>query len=214
MNLSSHVSYPGRLQMLESETLSSTLDLLKVGIILTDEAARILHANFTGRAFLIDGSALTRSGAKLSARDRQSARELAQAIAVSATSTASDLPKFGIAVPIVAFDGDDLAAWVLPIIGSDGRDAARVAVFVRSLEDKSTFPAEMFRRRFGATRAECRVLILLSQGMTVKDAAQRLGVSLTTVKTHLGNLFAKTGTQRQIDLVRLATNAVAPASTC
>jgi DNA-binding CsgD family transcriptional regulator len=54
--------------------------------------------------------------------------------------------------------------------------------------------------------------MLLTQGMTTKNAAEALGTSPTTVKTHIGHLFEKTGTQRQADLVRLAMSAFAPAS--
>lgn len=193
--------------------LLNTLDLLKVGIILTDAGARIAHANHAGLAFLADGSALRRSGGRLSAQDRKSARDLAQAIAEAANGGTINIPKLGIAVPITGLDGRDLAAWVLPLNGKSQYDhAACVAVFVRELGDTSLFPAELFRRRFGATPAECRVLTLLSQGMTTRDAAEALGVSTATVKTHLGHLFEKTGTQRQSDLIRLAASAFAPAS--
>jgi DNA-binding CsgD family transcriptional regulator len=34
---------------------------------------------------------------------------------------------------------------------------------------------------------------------------------MPTAKTHLQNLFAKTGTQRQADLIKLATIATSPA---
>ena len=42
------------------------------------------------------------------------------------------------------------------------------------------------------------------QGMTAEDTAEALGISEATVKIHLKNLFAKTGADRQSDLVRLA----------
>ena len=127
------------------------------------------------------------------------------------------IPKLGIAVPITGIDKRDLAAWVLPLDRGLRRDlastfAAHTAVFVRELGDASPFPAELFVRRFGITPAECQVLMLLTQGMTTKDAAEALGTSLTTVKTHIGHLFEKTETQRQADLVRLAMSAFAPAS--
>jgi DNA-binding CsgD family transcriptional regulator len=34
---------------------------------------------------------------------------------------------------------------------------------------------------------------------------------MPTAKTHLQSLFAKTGTQRQADLIKLATIAISPA---
>jgi DNA-binding CsgD family transcriptional regulator len=56
------------------------------------------------------------------------------------------------------------------------------------------------------------VLILLAKGLKLREAAETLGISETTAKTHLQHLFQKTDTQRQADLVRLVTSALAPAA--
>ena len=53
--------------------------------------------------------------------------------------------------------------------------------------------------------------MMLVQGMTVAETCDALGVGEPTVKTHLARLFAKTGTERQADLMRLAMSALAPA---
>lgn len=68
---------------------------------------------------------------------------------------------------------------------------------------------ELLCRAFRFTPAEARLASLLLQGKTPKDAAQALGVSWNTVRTQLRQLFAKTGTDRQVSLVR-ALLAVAP----
>jgi DNA-binding CsgD family transcriptional regulator len=41
-------------------------------------------------------------------------------------------------------------------------------------------------------------------------AAEALGISETTVKTHLRNLFQKTDCRRQADLVKLVAGAASP----
>ena len=46
--------------------------------------------------------------------------------------------------------------------------------------------------------------------MTISEAAETLGISPPTARTHLARLFDKTGTSRQTDLVRLAMSALAP----
>ena len=68
-------------------------------------------------------------------------------------------------------------------------------------------------KRYRITPAESRVLMMLAQGMLLQETADALGVSLPTVKTHLAHVFAKTGTKRQTDLVRLVMSAFAPAAT-
>jgi DNA-binding CsgD family transcriptional regulator len=125
------------------------------------------------------------------------------------------MPSSGIALPIPRAKGEDLAAWVLPLdAGLRGElaapFAASVAVFVRELGDTSPFPGELFVKRYGITPAECRVLMLLVQGMTPAEIADCLGLSLPTVKTHLTRVFDKTGAHGQAALMRLAVSALAP----
>lgn len=54
----------------------------------------------------------------------------------------------------------------------------------------------------GCTRAEVRLLVVLLEGSGLPEAAEKLCVSQNTVKTQLAGLFQKTGTRRQVDLVR------------
>jgi DNA-binding CsgD family transcriptional regulator len=69
---------------------------------------------------------------------------------------------------------------------------------------------EAFAELYGLTAAECRVLQLVAEGHTPQEAADRLALSLATVKTHLQRVFAKTNTGRQADLVRLVAQVAAP----
>ncbi|MCC7253579.1 LuxR C-terminal-related transcriptional regulator [Hyphomicrobium sp.] len=202
---------------LERSMLAAALDRLAVGVVLTDGDGRIVHVNEAATRYLDDGNALRRIGDQLAVGDPASARDLAQAIAEAASGTTIDIPRSGIVVPLKRRGGGDLAAWVLPLDHGLRQEfgagfAAKVAVFIRDLGDTSPFPAELFVRRFAITPAECRLLVLLVQGMTVTEAADTLGISLPTARTHLAHLFEKTGTSRQIDLVRLAMRALSPVS--
>ena len=55
----------------------------------------------------------------------------------------------------------------------------------------------------GLTRAEAAFLGEIVKGDGLQAAADRLGVSLATARTHLRHVFEKTGTQRQAELVGL-----------
>ncbi|MCC7253140.1 LuxR C-terminal-related transcriptional regulator [Hyphomicrobium sp.] len=202
---------------LESDTLSATLDHMRAGIILTDGTGRIAHANAAAQHHLEAATALRRDGDMLSARAPEAARDLARAIQSAASGTTVDIPSGGFVIPIGDARGSDLAAWVLPLDSGLRRDLggsfeARVAVFVRALGDTSPFPAELFVRRYGITPAEARVMMLVTQGMTLAETAASLGISLPTAKTHLARLFEKTGTRRQAELVRLAMSVLSPAA--
>lgn len=200
---------------LERDRLAATLDRLSVGVILADGDGQIAHANAAMHEHMLQGSALRRIGGLLTARDPASARDLAQAIADAASGTTVDIPSSGIVVFLKGSAGHDFAAWILPLDGGLRREfaaslQARVAIFVRQIGANPPFPAELFVRRYAITPAECRVMMLLVQGMSIAEAAETLGIALPTAKTHLAHLFEKTGTSRQTDLVRLVMSALAP----
>lgn len=54
------------------------------------------------------------------------------------------------------------------------------------------------------TDREREVLSLLADGMSNGEIAQRLGIGVTTIKTHVGNLMAKTGTDNRVRLAMFA----------
>jgi DNA-binding CsgD family transcriptional regulator len=55
----------------------------------------------------------------------------------------------------------------------------------------------------GLSRAEQRVCRLLVGGDTARDIADVLGLSLATIRTHLRNIYSKTGTDGQLRLIAL-----------
>jgi DNA-binding CsgD family transcriptional regulator len=54
------------------------------------------------------------------------------------------------------------------------------------------------------------VLLAIVEVGGAPKVADALGVAESTVKTHLGRLFEKTGAGRQADLVRLVAGFVSP----
>lgn len=56
---------------------------------------------------------------------------------------------------------------------------------------------------YGISPRERDVLIETLHGYSMKNAAQKLGISPETVRTHLRNVYAKTGTQSKQALIRL-----------
>ncbi|MFG3125167.1 response regulator [Streptomyces sp. NPDC048201] len=56
----------------------------------------------------------------------------------------------------------------------------------------------------GLTAHESEVLVLIGEGLTNQEIARKLHVSTATVKTHINNLFAKTGLKDRAQAVRYA----------
>lgn len=60
---------------------------------------------------------------------------------------------------------------------------------------------------YDLTEAELRVVHLLAHGLRPKCVAAQCGTALSTVRTHLQTIYAKTGVRSQAGLVRLALMA-------
>jgi DNA-binding CsgD family transcriptional regulator len=63
---------------------------------------------------------------------------------------------------------------------------------------------------YDLTPAEAWVFARIAAGMTRSEAASALGSEPSTVKAHLAQIFAKTGTRRQSELAALAAAITAP----
>jgi DNA-binding CsgD family transcriptional regulator len=61
--------------------------------------------------------------------------------------------------------------------------------------------AARLRAEFGLTKAEARLALRLAEGSSLASAAQAFDVKLTTIRSQLQQVFAKTGTSRQTELV-------------
>ncbi|TPQ36431.1 hypothetical protein C2U70_12755 [Bradyrhizobium guangdongense] len=196
--------------------LSAALDLLSIGVILVDGASRIVHANAAGKELLRVSNAIRCDRGTLACRDIRATAELMRAVADAAKG---DARRPATVLPIARTDGGDLVASVLPL-GPPARGdraacaRASVAVFLQPLGEATLFPRELFAKRFDVSPAECRVLELLTEGMTLRETAAELGISESTARTHLQKLLQKTGTGRQAALIRLAVTAVAPVQQC
>jgi two-component system, NarL family, response regulator LiaR len=58
--------------------------------------------------------------------------------------------------------------------------------------------------QLGLSKRELEVLQLMAQGLSNKEIAQQLFVSLSTIKTHANNLFDKMGVERRTQAINKA----------
>ena len=84
-----------------------------------------------------------------------------------------------------------------------------VAVLVSDPEVKPQPASELLAQLYGLTTREAELVTLLLDGLDLRDAAERLALSMNTVRTHLREVFHKTGTHRQSELVALVLRSVA-----
>jgi DNA-binding CsgD family transcriptional regulator len=86
--------------------------------------------------------------------------------------------------------------------GHRGSRASVLALWLRPA-DHAPPPEALLRARWGLSPGEAALSLAVATGERLADIAARSAVSPETVRTQLKNIFAKTGTHRQSDLVRL-----------
>ena len=192
----------------ERNRLLEIVDRLTVIVFIVNAAGKILYSNLSGQKALQDGDTLRNRNGRLTCA---SAREQAALLAALGAERDS-----AVVVPLKAADGRDLAATILPLENGYRRVASGVreacaAVFVAGSHKPYQFRGELVAKLFKLTGAELQLLLCLLEGGSLQGTADRLGVSLATVKTHLQHIFLKTETSRQSDLVRKVTQLTSTA---
>ena len=84
--------------------------------------------------------------------------------------------------------------------GRAGRDERDLRAALRELPVP---PEALLRRLFDLTPAESRLARKLARGDSLEEVAQSLDVKMTTARSQLAAIFAKTGTCRQAQLVAI-----------
>ncbi len=172
---------PGR-----ARALARMLDVVDYGMLLVVDDGCVLFANQVARAEMDDKHPLQLLGHDLRARCPRDVVSLHSALAGALQRAVQTLLKLG-REP----DGCIHAA-VVPLADAGERAAAIVFGKRRVCEDLSS---DAYARQHALTLAEARVLRHLCVGDRPQDIAYGLGVKLSTVRTQIGSIRAKTGSR-------------------
>lgn len=82
-------------------------------------------------------------------------------------------------------------------------------LYVADLEGGGLRRREALRQLYGLTEAESHLAELLCQGISLEEASRARGVTMNTARSQLKQVFAKTHTSRQSELVRLVLSGIA-----
>lgn len=202
------------LKAAEAATFADTLDGLSAGMCLVDASGRMVHANAAAYAILGAGDILRVVGGRLVACNASVNQTLQETFAAAGQGD-SVVGTMGIAIPLLGKDGERYVAHVLPLTSGARRRAGRTytavaALFVRKAALAAPSAFEIIGKTFNLTPSELRVLLAIVEVGGVPEVADALGIAVSTVKTHLGRLFEKTGALRQADLVKLVAGYSIP----
>lgn len=184
-------------------SLSRMFNLITSGVVLLDRHGKIQFANTAAQRLLFDcidpiakyvfnfACIATASGLSTLIRD-----------AIQASQHKKEYTEF---LSIPRMDGQrDLLMTVcaLDCTGSYDINSA-VALFISASGSNDPVPVKVLNSLFNLTPTESRIAWAFVQGMRPDKIAETFAISLTTVAFHKRNIFQKTNTNRQADLIAL-----------
>lgn len=187
----------------EPDTLAEDiLRLVAIGLVLCDRSGQVIYANAAAEQWTSGEGALELRQGRIAARRPDLRRSLEGALQAAAVGqprrpTALALPRGG---------GDPVpdVVTVLPFAG------APCALMVFGGRDWDAGRGDLAMRAIGLTPAERRLVGHLCRGRTLDEAAGEADVTISTARTYLKRVFAKTGTHRQGELVALLASLSPP----
>ncbi len=189
------------------------LDLLNFGVAVTNGSRKLLLTNRTAEQILAtrDGLELTPQGV-LGTLNRCCSPPLSVVIQKAAQGTPSGKPSPKDAVLAVQRPSGKrpLTLLVRSVQGKASRPDATHTVLVFMLDPEFPIHATEagLRHLYELTPSEARLAHVLMSGKTLEECCDHLDIRPSTARMHLGQLFAKTGVQRQGQLISLLLKSV------
>ena len=203
------------LTTIRAEALEATLNSLTSGVYLTDRHGQIVYMNRAAERQVGTSNAIRVANNHLIPIDRLARLVLDKAIDEAIGDKANPQTSSRLTIALPGGDNAGLIATILPL-ARGGRESIRgafsgmAAIFVQDPIVMPPFPGEAFAELYGLTASELRVLLAMAPGLSVKEAAEMLGIGENTAKSHLQHIHSKTGTSKQTELMRLFMNSTPP----
>lgn len=190
----------------ELAALAAALDRLAIGIFLIEESGEVRMINEAGRQLIASADGLSLTSAGLMANLAKSSQSLRTALTVVHQNIGTS--------QTVAIEREEGHPLVLQLssINLPGSNARHVIALAIDPDRQADISAEVLASLFGCTSAEARLAAALVAGKRLEEIGEEFGVKPTTITFHLQNLFQKTHTHRQADLVALLIRATVPLS--
>jgi DNA-binding CsgD family transcriptional regulator len=183
------------------------LDAMPMGVVLLSGRGAVIGANETARAIIDAGETLSIAEGGLWVdwgwRKLRFSDLVSRLTAKRGGSRAEAVPAFS----VPRSSGRKPLSILLMPVGewdeSEAEDKPVAIVFVGDPDRAAEMDPARICQLYGLSRAEARVVALLASGNRLDSVAETLGVTYDTVRKHLKQVFGKTGTDRQAELVRL-----------
>lgn len=196
---------------LHRQVALETLDALDTGVLIVDQACRIVHANAVAEAMLHGGDGLLLHGNCVAAPNLTVQRCLETAVRGSVATAAGGLAPAANAIRIDRPGRAAITAAITPLRPHWPRLTWQHPLALILLRDPEYPPIVIDRLRdlFGLTRSESIIAAELARGRALPQIAESVGIGLATVRSHLKQILLKTGTNRQGEAIALVDRSIA-----
>jgi len=182
---------------------AQALDTLPNGILIIGSDLRIHHMNRCAREVLARNRGLECRNGLFTVQDKlleQRLRELVRnALARGRVDQTEATGAMFVRAPM---SREHVEVIVAPVPGATGDDQhQRALVYLFDANSPRQVSHDILTGLYGLTQTEAKLVQLMSNGMTLDDAATELEISVNTARTHLKHVFHKTGINRQAELI-------------
>lgn len=199
-----------------TRALMAAVDQTSVGLLLIDGAGEIAFANRQAQRLLGEGDGVCRSGDRIRAASLQDTMRLQRLIEQAVTVAAQPSAAAADDIPAVALKRKSRRPLIASAIGiGQAQQSQTDSVVVVHLIDPEEDLAPLLApacHMYGLSPVESRLTCLLADGKTLAAAAEALGIRELTARGYLKQVFSKTGTTRQAELMLLMLKSAVRAS--
>lgn len=199
-----------RLELLEAG--ESVLENLPLGIVFLAVSGVMLYANRSADRILHAGDGFSLENGKPGSSERTADAQLRKAIA-HALSPAVPPGPVGLTVPRRSFR-HAYQVVVAPLRARfpqfNGTPVPRAVIFINDPDCSRPANLGLLVQLFGLTPKEADIASKLSEAKSIEQAAEEMGITYETARTHLRRIFSKTGVSRQTELVLMMARLPRP----
>jgi DNA-binding CsgD family transcriptional regulator len=184
----------------ERALLRDVVDRLGSGLVIVGQSGRVLMTNQTADRMLQARDGLSVRDGRLhaaNAADRERLWAALDEVMVQGRETSVSLPRPSGSPPLTML--------AVPIETPDKMGSGELEVAVLFIQDPldapPLAPADL-QVMFGLTAGQAELAALLARGHALDEISGRLGLTLNTVRTRVKQVFERTGTSSQTELVR------------
>jgi DNA-binding CsgD family transcriptional regulator len=185
----------------QKQAHAASLDALSFGAIICNAQAGVIFANEAAETLARDGAGIVLGpyGKGLRAIVPDESKQLARLINETATGGPGGVLRLS------GRDGVPAFVLVTPLPGHAGDDSVfgHALVSVRSARDRPSLTTASLSALFQLSPAQAEIAIALYNGQSPDEIAAARNVRISTLRTHLAEIFARTRTENQRDFVRL-----------